>query len=85
MNIIDEVIASYKIILTVVLFILAVQYIRIFAAKFTKENFCPNCKATDSERVPRNIFTKLLFFHKTVKQFKCLKCWKNYYVVSNKS
>lgn len=85
MNMIDEVIASYKIILTVVLFILAVQYIRIFASKFTKENICPNCKATDSERIPRSIFTKILLFYKTVKQFKCLKCWKTYYVISNKS
>jgi len=85
MNIIDEVIASYKIILTVVLFILAVQYTRIFAAKFTKESNCPNCKASDSERIPRSIFTKVLLFHKTVKKFKCLKCWKTYYVVSNKA
>lgn len=85
MNIIDEIIASYRYILAAILLFLFIQYVRVFIAKFTTANKCPHCQATDSERIPRSIFTKVLLFHKTVKKFKCLKCWKTYYVVSSKA
>ncbi|MCF8429996.1 MAG: hypothetical protein K9G64_07675 [Bacteroidia bacterium] len=48
--------------------------------KITNEYKCPNCQTSDAERVSRSFFTKMVHLNKTTKKFKCLKCWKTYYV-----
>lgn len=84
MNYIDYTVSNYKIILILAIAILIINYIIGFSKKFTKNIECPYCKAKDVERTQRGLFIKVILFFKTVKKFKCLKCWKYFYVVSDK-
>lgn len=62
-----------------ILLILIIKFI-IHRKKITYEYKCPFCETNNSERISRDLFTKLIYFNVTVKKFKCLKCWKIYYV-----
>jgi DNA-directed RNA polymerase subunit RPC12/RpoP len=83
MNYIDYVVSNYKIILFLAIAILIINYIISFSKKFTKTIECPYCKANDVERTQRGLFMKVIFFFKPLKKFKCLKCWKYFYVLSD--
>lgn len=49
--------------------------------KMTNESVCPFCKNSDTERVARNLFEKLIHLNINSKKFKCLKCFKIYYLI----
>jgi hypothetical protein len=83
MNPVDYIVSNYTIILILAIAILIINYIIGFSKKFTKTNVCPNCKAIDVERTQRGLFMKVIFFFKPLKKFKCLKCWKYFYVLSD--
>jgi len=48
--------------------------------KITNEYVCPNCKTPTTDRISRNLFEKLIHLNINSKKFKCLKCFKIYYV-----
>ena len=52
--------------------------------KITNEYVCPNCKIPTTDRISRNLLEKLIHFNINSKKFKCLKCWKIYYVIETK-
>ncbi len=83
MNIVDYIVSNYIIVLILAIAIVIINYIIGFSKKFTKTIECPNCKANDVERTQRGLFIKVILFFKTVKKFKCLKCWKYFYVLSD--
>ncbi len=84
MSIIDSfiglIINGYKYILVVIVLAFAIRGIISYRRSITTEYKCPNCQTADAERVSRNILTKLIHLNKNMKKFKCLKCWKIYYV-----
>jgi DNA-directed RNA polymerase subunit RPC12/RpoP len=49
--------------------------------KITNEYVCPNCKTPANDRISRNLFDKLISSNINSKKFKCLKCWKIFYVI----
>lgn len=81
MNTFDTIVSYYPYILSTLFFIFIVIRVNIYRKKFTAESCCPSCKATDSERMQRSFFIKIILFFKTVKKFKCLKCWNTYYTL----
>ena len=79
-NIIGAVIDNFTLILAGIALIILFRYIIEYRKKITYEYKCPNCQTSDAERVSRNLITKFIHLNKTTKKFKCLKCWKIYYV-----
>ena len=83
MKILDEIVASYNYILIGLLILLSIYIVKLFISKLTRINICPRCQAKDAERVPKGVFTQILFYGKGVKKFKCLKCWNMYFVFNS--
>ncbi|MFZ4798404.1 MAG: hypothetical protein ACOYMA_12985 [Bacteroidia bacterium] len=79
-NLIGAVIDNYTLILATIAIIILIRFIIEYRKKITNEYKCPNCQTSDAERVSRSLITKLIHLNKTTKKFKCLKCWKIYYV-----
>jgi len=78
--IIGGILEYYKLFLIAIgVYVLARIFIK-HRKKIVPEYICPNCKTLYAERVPRSIFEKLIHLNNATKKFKCLKCWKVYYV-----
>ena len=82
-NLIGAIIDNYTLILAGIALVIFIVYIIEYRKKFTPEYKCPHCQASDAERVSRNLITKMILLNKATKKFKCLKCWKVYYVRKN--
>lgn len=79
-NFIGMVINSYLYILLAIAILVLIRMIIKYQRTITSEYICPNCQTTNSERMPRSLFTKIIHLNGNMKKFKCLKCWKIYYV-----
>jgi len=79
-NMLGEIIENYAFLLVGFILFFLIKIVINYRKKITYENKCPFCKTINSERVSRDLFTKLIYFNDSIKKFKCLKCWKNYYV-----
>lgn len=78
--IVGIIINYYKFILLGVAILYVVRTIIGYHIKITVEQICPNCNTMEAERIPRNFLEKLIQQFNSSKKFKCLKCWKIYYV-----
>ncbi len=75
-----SIIDNKKLILIVIVTLTVVRIIIGYKKKFTIENNCPKCQISENERVPRSLFEKLAHLNIATKKYRCLKCWKSYYV-----
>jgi hypothetical protein len=67
----------FGVIAAIILILIIYRHVK----KISHEPICPFCKNSDTERIARNLFERLIHLNINSKKFKCLKCWKIYYLI----